>query len=153
MVRSAFKFLTAIVLFASLGLAQDKTETKLRNPRTLDGKIHGLIMTRSWSISGAVTQGGETFPGWKVPYNITITEISSYCDANTVTFNIEERAETTPNTAGTDALAADQVADTDQQEATSFSNATFAANTWMVPVVTSAGAVTIFTVTVRYTID
>lgn len=109
-------------------------------------------LTQSWTITRDIVDGGETLPGWKVPYNITITEIAAYTDANTVTFNIEERGETTPNTAGTDAMASDLVADSDQQKTTSFSNANFAANTWMVPVVSAAGAVAFFSITVRYTI-
>ncbi len=105
-------------------------------------------LTYNWGVMDTVLTGA--LPGWKVPFAITIIEIASYTDANTTTFNIEERAEATPNTAGTDALAADQVGDTNQQEATSFSNAGFAANTWMTPVISATGDVAIFSISVRY---
>lgn len=105
-------------------------------------------LTFSWGIMDTVTTGD--LPGWKVPYNITLLELSSFTDANTTTFNLEERAETTPNTAGTDVLASDQVADNDQQEATSFSNAAIAKDTWLVPSISATGDVALLSITVRY---
>lgn len=104
-----------------------------------------------WGIMDTVTV--TDLPGWKVPYDVTIIEISSFTDSNTVTFNLEERAETTPNTAGTDVLSADQVADNDQQEATSFSNAGLAKDTWLVPSVSATGDASLFSITVRYVKD
>lgn len=102
----------------------------------------------TWGVMDTTTVG--TLPGWKVPFNITIIELSAYTDANTCTFNIEERAETTPNTAGTDVMASDLVADNDQQEQTSFSNATIDINDWLVPTISATGDVSIFSITVRY---
>jgi hypothetical protein len=91
-------------------------------------------------------------PGYKIPANITITEIASYTDAGTVSFNIEECGETTPNSAGTDAMASDLVADTDQQESTTFSNADFAIDSWMVLTISNVtGDPSIFSVSIRYT--
>jgi len=109
--------------------------------------------TVSFTVLDTVKTGGETVWAWKVPYNITITEITGHTDANTVTYNIEQRAETTPNTAGTDCMSADQVADNDQQETTSFADATVPANYWLVCAVSAAGDVARFCVTIRYTID
>jgi hypothetical protein len=105
-------------------------------------------LTYNWGILDTVITG--TLPGWKIPFDITIIEISAYTDANTVTFNLEERAETAPNTAGTDAMSSDLVADNDQQEQTSFSNAGFAKDTWAVPTISATGDVAIFSITVRY---
>lgn len=113
-----------------------------------------VTRTFTWAVMDTIKTGGETLPGWKVPANITITKISAYTNANTVTFNVEERAATTPNTAGTDVLTSDLIADSDQQESTTFSNAGIAVNTWLVPSVTSAsGAIALFSVTVTYTIN
>lgn len=108
-------------------------------------------LTQWWGLMDTVIV--EDLPGWKVPYDITIIEIAGYTDANTTTFNVEERAEGTPNTAGTDAMASDLVADNDQQEQTSFDNAGFAKDTWMVPTISATGDVSKFNITVRYVKD
>jgi hypothetical protein len=91
--------------------------------------------------------------GWKVPYDITIIEVASYTDANTVTFNLEERAEATPNTAGTDVMTSDLVADNNQQETGTFTNASIAKDAWLTPVVSATGDVAVWGVTVRYVKD
>lgn len=106
-------------------------------------------LSKSWGVMDTVTTGDYT--GWKVDNNITITEISAYTNTGTVTFNLEERVETTPNTAGTDVIGSDLVADDDQQETGTFTNAAIDRDDWLVPTVTSiSGDPTIFTITVRY---
>lgn len=110
--------------------------------------IYSDTLSYSWGIMDTTTVGA--LPGWKVPNNITITEISAYTDANTCTFNLEERGETTPNTAGTDVMSSDLVADNDQQETGTFSNAAIARNAWLVPTISATGDVAIFSITVRY---
>lgn len=102
----------------------------------------------TWGVMDTTTVGA--LPGWKVPFNITIIELSAYTDANTCTFNIEERAETTPNTAGTDIMGSELVADNDQQETATFSNAAIDKNDWLVPTISATGDVSIFSITVRY---
>jgi hypothetical protein len=130
-----------------------KTDTVTTQDEVYD--LVNPLRTQSvnFTVVDTVKTGGETVWAWKVPYNITITEIASFTNANTVTFNIEQRAQITPNTAGTDCMSADQVADNDQQETTSFADATVPADTWLVCVVTSAGDVSLFSVTIRFTID
>lgn len=112
--------------------------------------VYGVkdTLTQPWGIMDTVTTG--ILPGWKVPFDITIVDISSFTDANTTTFNIEERALATPNSAGTDAMASDQVADNDNQVTTSFSNAVFSKDTWAVPTISATGDVAIFSISVRY---
>lgn len=105
-------------------------------------------MTISWGIMDTVTVG--ILPGWKVPYDITIVDISSFTDANTTTFNIEERVMATPNTAGTDAISSDQVADNNNQVTTSFTNAVFSKDTWAVPTISATGDVATLSITMRY---
>lgn len=130
-----------------------KTDTVVTQDQVYD--VVNPLRTQSvnFTVVDTVKTGGETVWAWKVPYNLTITEIASFTNANTVTFNIEQRAQATPNTAGTDCMSADQVADNDQQETTSFADATVPADTWLVCVVTSAGDVSLFSVTIRFTID
>lgn len=83
----------------------------------------------------------------KIPNNYTVVEVSASCNTGSVTFNIEERAETTPYSAGTDIMTSDLVADPDQQETTTFSNASLAKNNRVCLVVTSiTGDPTIFEV-------
>lgn len=103
----------------------------------------------SFGIMDTVTTGD--YVGRKIENNITITEIAAYTNTGTVTFNIEERGETTPNTAGTDVMTSDLVADDNQQETTTFSNSGIARDSWLVLNVTSkTGDPTIFGVTIRY---
>lgn len=111
-------------------------------PTIIDTLIH------TFAIIDTVIAG--SLPGWKVPYDITILEVASYTDANTVTFNLEERGEATPNTSGTDVMTSDLVADNNQQETTTFTNASIAKDAWLVPSISATGDVTIFSVTVRY---
>lgn len=111
--------------------------------------IYYDTLTISWGVMDTVTTGD--YSGYKVPNNITVTEVSAYTNTGTVTFNLEERAETTPNTAGTDVMTSDLAADSDQQETGTFSNAAIDRNDWLVPAVTSiTGDPTIFSITVRY---
>lgn len=89
----------------------------------------------------------------KIPAAVTITEIAGCTDSGTADFNVEERAETTPNTAGTDAMAADLQATSTQAEQTSFANAGFAANTWMTVTVSAVSSGVNLDITVMGTID
>jgi hypothetical protein len=93
-------------------------------------------------------------PLFKTSHAITITEIAGFTDTGTATFNIEQRAETTPNTAGTDVMSADVVADNNQQEQAGFNDATVPANTWLVAVFSAVATNPGFChATVRFTID
>lgn len=106
-------------------------------------------LSKSWGVMDTVLTGD--LPGWKVDNNITVTEVAAYTNTGTVTFNLEERGEATPNDAGTDLMGSDLVADTDQQETGTFSNAALDRNDWLVPTVTSiSGDPTLFGVTIRY---
>lgn len=106
------------------------------------------IKIAGWGVMDTVTTGD--YIAIKIENNYTVTEVSAYTNTGTVTFNIEERAETTPNTSGTDVMTSDLVADTDQQETGTFSNAAIARNAWLMLNVTSiTGDPTAFGVTVR----
>jgi len=107
--------------------------------------------TLSYSINVPDTVIAGDNAMWKIPNNITITEIAAFTNSGTVTFNIEERAETTPNSSGTDVIGSDLVADTDQQETSTFSNASIDRDDWLALVVSSiTGDPTLFGVTIKY---
>lgn len=82
----------------------------------------------------------------------TITKFWCHTDANTCTVNLEERAETTPNTAGTDVASADVVCDTNSQTAT-LSNTGIDLNDPLAVMISACGAVGVVNIYVRYTVD
>ncbi len=107
---------------------------------------------QSFTIDPTVAATGEAQFRWATP--ITITAIRCDTDAGTVAgVNFEERAPTTPNTAGTDVLASDFTADTDQQVPTCCDNGPIDAYD---PVALTYGTVTTATILrcyVTFTID
>ena len=86
---------------------------------------------------------------------VTITRVAcSVAAATSVTIQMDERAEATPNTAGTDVMTAALVCDTDSQATTSFTNATIASrvplNLQITGVSGTPGSVRIH---IEYTVD
>jgi hypothetical protein len=82
----------------------------------------------------------------------TITKFWCDTDTATVTVNLEERAETTPNTAGTDVATSDVVCDTNSQTA-SLSNTGIDLNDPLAVMISAAGAAGVVNIHVRYTVD
>ncbi len=108
--------------------------------------------TFGWTFEDPVSS--DNFSAMKLPFAYTITEIACHTNTGTADINVEERAEATPNTAGTDAMSSELVCDSNQQETASFSNAGFAANTWPTLTVSAvASSPTKITITVRYIKD
>lgn len=126
--------------FADNNVTRDKVEAELRT--------HVV----SFSIDPTVAASGEAQFRWGYP--ITLTEIRCDTDAGTVaTVNMEERAPTTPNSAGTDTLTSDLTCDTNEEIGTTFTNA--GVDAWD-PVALTYGTVTtatILRVHVEFTID
>lgn len=89
------------------------------------------------------------------PTAITITQVDCQTDAGTVDVMLEQRAKTTPYTTGTDILSAALVADTNNQNTSSFSDATVPAGTFISLVIdaTAAGQDEDLVCTVTHTID
>jgi len=145
---------TAVGYIADDTTGWNTTETKLAfvldDTTTWNALVSHVpdTLTWNWGIMDTVVTGD--LPGWKVPFAITIVKVSTYTDANTTTFNLEERAAATPNTAGTDMFGTDMVAVNTSLDSTSFTNAGFAKDTWMVPNISATGDVAIWSVTVRY---
>jgi len=65
---------------------------------------------------------------WYWPTAVTIQRVACSTDTGTVTIQFDERAEATPNTAGTNTLSAALVCDADSQTTTSFSDSGIAAD-------------------------
>jgi hypothetical protein len=62
------------------------------------------------------------------PTAATITRVWCSTDTGTVTAQLDERAEATPNTAGVDVLSGDLICDSNSEVTTAFANAAIAAN-------------------------
>lgn len=73
----------------------------------------------------------DSFPIGAFPVACTITRVSFITDVGTVDFNLEERVEATPFTAGTNVFTVDDQASTTNSIVTSFANAGMAANAWL----------------------
>lgn len=111
-------------------------------------KVAGWGMGMGNAEIDTITAG--SFGGIKMSDNYTILEVAAYTNTGTVTFNVEERGQTTPNTTGTDVMTSDLVADNNQQETSTFSNSAIAKDNWLVlTIVSITGDPTIFNVTVR----
>ena len=85
---------------------------------------------------------------------VTITRVACSTDTGTVTIQLDERAEATPNTAGTDVMSATLTCDTDSQVTTSFSNAGIAADAPLnLQVTATAGTPGVVRIHVKATIN
>ena len=80
---------------------------------------------------------------------VTITEIICSTANNEIAIQLDERASTTPNTAGTDVMSAAQTCDTNTEATTSFSNAAIAKDA---PLSLDLDSMTAATDTLRITI-
>lgn len=90
----------------------------------------------------------------KFPTAVTITRVSCSTDTGTATIQFDERAEATPNTAGTNVMTSSLVCDSDSQATTSFSNATIAAEVPMnLQITATASSPTMLRIHVEYTKD
>jgi hypothetical protein len=113
------------------------------------------LITRECVFTNPVT-GHSDVCQLKWPYAFTVTRI--HCNTTTATstadIEFEERAEATPNTAGTEVMGADLQCDTDGATDTTFSNASIAADSPMslkITAVANAPTVLRVYVTGRYT--
>jgi len=73
----------------------------------------------------------EAYPIMSVQFNCSITRITYKTDTGTVTFNLEERTETDPETSGTTIYSSDQTAGSTMSATTSFSNSGITADNWL----------------------
>lgn len=87
------------------------------------------------------------------PSTATIVRIVCSTDTGTVSINFDERAETTPNTAGTNTLSSALVCDTDSQITTTFSDSSIATRVpYNLQITATSGTPTIVRIHVEYTV-
>lgn len=85
---------------------------------------------------------------------VTITRVSCSVDSGTATIQLDERGETTPDTAGTDVMSSTLACDTDMQGTTTFDNASIAADAPLnLDIDATSGTPTKFRLHVEYTVD
>ena len=94
----------------------------------LDTKSEGYH-TRTFYIENPTAS--DSYPIGAFPVACTITRVTFITDAGTVDFNLEERVEATPLTAGTNVFSVDDQASSTNSVVTSFANAGMAANAWL----------------------
>lgn len=66
-----------------------------------------------------------------LPYGASMVRVVAVTDAGTVDFNIEKRAKTTPDVAGTDIWSADKQATSGGLDQTSFDSGSISDDTWL----------------------
>ncbi len=103
--------------------------TKTGNDIDLDVEIY----TRSFSftIENPTTTEGEAVVQWSYPYAITISKIKGSSGSGTTTIQCDERAEATPNTAGTDIMSAALELGIAIASTTAFDNDGIAIDAWI----------------------
>lgn len=85
---------------------------------------------------------------------VTISRVSCSTDTGTATIQLDERSESTPNTAGTDVLSSAIVCDNDSASSTSFSNSGIAADAPLnLQITATASTPTVVRIHVDYTVD
>jgi len=90
--------------------------------------------------------------GPRLPVDMTVQRIDGYTDVGTVTFNVEER--TAPNTAGTDLMASDLVADSDNESQSSFADISVAADNFLaIDISAITGTPSVFVLTMHVTVN
>lgn len=151
----AVLFTTQLAFSQNLDFTSAQVNNLLHKIDAVNENIYSDTLALSWSIGlgnsaiDTITTG--TFWLGKIPNNYTATEIAACTNTGTITFNINKRAETTPNTTGTDIMTSSLVADSDQQETSSFSSATITRNQWLaLSIISITGDPTMFSGSIRY---
>jgi hypothetical protein len=113
------------------------------------------IATSSYTMVMSATSTVANKFGVKKPFAYTISKVSCWVDAATSeTIQLQERAEGTPNTAGTDVLTSVLACGTTTASTTAFANAPIAANAWLTASSTAfSGTPNFITISVDFTYD
>ena len=91
---------------------------------------------------------------FKFPLNSTLQRVSCSTNTGSITIQLDERGESTPNTAGTDVLSANLACDSDSQITTSFNDAAIAANAVLnMDVISKSGSPNAVRIHIEYTMD
>jgi hypothetical protein len=89
-------------------------------------EIYSAPESISWAISDPTTADSANLQ-WLAPRTATIVQVDCSTDTGTVTLQLDERAKTTPNSAGADVMTAQLVCDSDNETTVDFDNAGIAA--------------------------
>ncbi len=116
---------TGTLPISGTALVAGRSLTLSTNTVDADAELYTFIKNIALT---APTTTDDGFVQLKFNSAATITRISCSVDSGSSTIQFDERAESTPNTAGTDVMTAALVCDTDSQVTTSFTNASMAAN-------------------------
>lgn len=113
----------------------DNTNLAAGRSLTLSGdsiELDAEIYTRTFSIAirNATTTKNPSAQRWNIQA-MTIVEIGCNTDSGSTTIQFDERAEATPNTAGTDVMSAVLVCDNNSASTTAFANSGMAARSWL----------------------
>ena len=119
------------------------------SPDTLDADAELFTKMVTFSVKNSTTTDNPAAQH-KFATAITITRISCSTATGTVSIQLDERAEATPNTAGTDVMNLVLVCDTNTEATTTFANAAIAAD---VPLSLDIDAVSVEDADVRIHID
>lgn len=111
--------------FDALVGGRSLTYDTTNNQMDADAELYEQIF--SINIPGVTTSDTNKIQH-KFSHPITIARVSCSTDTGTVTIQLDERAEATPNTAGTDVLSSALVCDDNTEATTSFGNASIAAD-------------------------
>jgi len=140
MVRTgAGTFATRTITGSGVGLTIGLGDGVSGNPIIV---VDSKLVTRTHILYVESPVDTDVFPVAFTHDAITFSQVWAQTDvtSSTVDFNIEYRALTTPNTAGTDILSADLTADDNGATTVSFaSSGAVAANKWLTYVATGSG--------------
>ena len=134
-----------------VGIAGGAHLTVTGTSTALDAEIY----TRSFSfvISNPTTTEAVAIVQWSYPYAITISKIKGSSGSGTTTIQCDERAEATPNTAGTDIMSAALELGTTIASTTAFANAGIVADAWISCDIDAVVSATSTRISGEYTID
>lgn len=113
-----------------------------------------VLRTRAHILYIESPAATDEIPICHVPDAATMVRVIGVTDVGTVDFNIEKRAQLTPDVAGTNIFTADKQATASGLNQTSFDSGAVAADTWLHYSASAvATAPTKLWITIEYTID
>jgi len=116
LVKKAAQLVCLFLLVAVSAFGQTKINA--------NNQIKGLTLTKSIDIFTPTTADTNKIQFYW-PAAVTLQRVACSVDTGTATIQFDERAEATPNTAGTDALTSALACDTDSQVTTDFWDANY----------------------------
>jgi len=115
----------------------------------------GILRAQTKSVAiSTPTVGDSNYVQFAFAKAVTITRVYCATDQGTLTIQLDERAEATPNTAGTNVLSGNLACDNNTESTTSFSNAPIAANVPLnLQIISMASDPNIVRIHIDYTVD